>query len=589
MGNICEERETTAKGAVESIADGARRPKARRVFVDRDTLPLARAFHWERERSGAAFMVQPVERGDSTTFTWGRAMAEARRMAAYLRSLNLPVGSAIAILSKNCAHVVMMDLAIWMAGHVSVILYPTLGPETIRMILDHCEARVLFVGKLDAWERQRTGVPSDLRCIACALSPATSTEFTKWEDIVAGTEPLRGTVERAPDETALLIYTSGSTGRPKGVEHDFISMSAAALGFDGFYKLSTRDRMLSHLPLAHAFERAAAESTSLLFGFTLFFAESPATFVDDLRRARPTIFYTVPRIWAKLRDGILEKVSKDTLHTLVSAPIVGPVAQRLVLSRIGLHRTRVAITGSAPIQQELADWYRELGLELLEGYAMTENFTLSHCTPIGGARKGSVGMPAPDVEARIGPEGEVLVKSPATMKGYYKDPELTLATFTPDGFLRTGDCGSIDADGYLFLQGRKKEIFKTSKGKFVAPASIEISLDESGLIESACVMGAGEVQPFAVVTLTEAARARLEGGGREKEVEEMLQALLSRVNGTLQPWERLSFLFVVREAWTVENGLMTPTMKIRRFALEKLYGETALAQRAEGRRVVFQA
>ena len=225
------------------------------MYIDASDLVLDRAYAWERQKPQELFMAQPTGGRAVTLYTWEKTLDEARRMAAYLQSFGFPPGSKIAILSKNCAHFVMSDLAIWMAGYVSVALYPTLQATTVQYILEHSEAKLLFVGKLDDWDDVKSGVPDDLPCISYPLSPPNN--FPTWEDIVRTTQPIAGEPKRMPDETALLVYTSGSTGKPKGVEHSFRAISAAAKGFCTALGLNKKDRFLSYLPLAHVFERGA--------------------------------------------------------------------------------------------------------------------------------------------------------------------------------------------------------------------------------------------------------------------------------------------------------------------------------------------
>ena len=548
--------------------------------IDDKSLLLERVLRWETERSTERFLVQPLGGGRLRDYSWGEAMDEARRMAQYLRSRGFPPGSRIAILSRNCAQFILADLAIWMAGHVSVALYPTQSAEMCRYILGHAEAKLLFVGKLDTWSELKAGVPSELPRVVCALSPQTGDPL--WEEIVKQVEPLRGAPRRAPDDTALVIYTSGSTGKPKGVEHTFRSISAAAAGFCEVLHPGPGDRMLSYLPLAHAFERAAVEIIALYAPLELYFAESPDTFLADMKRARPTLFHSVPRLWLKFQQGVFERMSPARLAALLKIPIAKAFVKKQVRGGLGLDATRMAFSGSAPIPPELIEWYRDLGIELLEGYGMSENFSYSHLSLPGKTRVGFVGHALPGVHCELSPEGEVLVKSPANMKGYFKDPELTAASFTEERYLRTGDRGEIDIDGRLRITGRVKDLFKTSKGKYVAPVPIENLLDADARIEQSCVMGGGYPQPFAVVQLGEAARARLD----DKALEQGLAKLLASVNRRLESQEHLAFLAVAGHPWLVENGLLTPSMKIRRSLLEARYEARADAWYAAGKPVV---
>jgi hypothetical protein len=332
-------------------------------------------------------------------------------------------------------------------------------------------------------------------------------------------EPLAGHIERAPEETALIMYTSGSTGRPKGVVHDFHNVAASSRGICETIGFRHDDRLISYLPLAHTFERVAIECISLYSAIHVFFAESLETFVADIQRARPTIFHSVPRLWLKFQLGVFHKVPERKLKRLLRIPILSGIVKRKILRGLGLDQTRLAVSGSAPIPPDLIQWYRDLGLELLEGYAMSENFTYSHVSLPGRSRVGFVGHALPGVEVKLGDNEEVLVKSPATMKCYHKQPELTAEAFTADGFLCTGDRGELDSEGRLRITGRVKELFKTSKGKYIAPVPIENAINASSSIEQSCVMGSGQPQPFAVVMLAEALRARPDGPALRAELE----------------------------------------------------------------------
>jgi long-chain acyl-CoA synthetase len=538
--------------------------------IDSSDLILSRAYAWEKQRPDAIYMTQPTGAGQVRTYTWAETLDEARRMAAYLQSFGFPPGSKIALLSKNCAHFIMSDLAIWMAGYVSVALYPTLQPETVRYILEHSESKLLFVGKLDGWDAMKVGVPEGIPRVSFPSSPPN--EYPTWDTLVKITPPIAGEPQRKLEETALLVYTSGSTGQPKGVEHTFRSVSAAGKGFAQGLGLKQSDRFMSYLPLAHVFERGAVEALTLHLGAQIFFVDTLETFVQDLKRARPTIFHSVPRLWLKFHQGVLEKLPEPKLKRLIGIPLLGRLIKRFVLKGLGLEHTRIAISGSAPIPPDLIDWYRALGLELLEGYGMSENFAYSHVSLPGKSRAGFVGNTLPDVHHRLSPEGEVLVKSASDMKSYYKQPDLTRSSYTEDGYLKTGDRGEIDEQGRLKLTGRVKELFKTSKGKYVAPAPIENLILSDHHVENACVTGAGEPQAFALLMLSEQLRKQLKAGSADRhEIEATLRRLLDAINTQVEEHEQLAFFVVVKDEWQIENGFLTPTMKIKRSSVEEAY------------------
>jgi long-subunit acyl-CoA synthetase (AMP-forming) len=544
-------------------------------------MKLLLEYAYERERTDRPWLTQPMGGGAVRHFTWREAMAEARKMASHLKSLNLPPKSSIGILSKNCAHWILADLAIWMAGHVSVPLYPTLTAASVRQILEHSEARLLFVGKLDIWETMKAGVPESLPMVGMPLGPEVG---QAWDTLVAAQAPLAGEPSRAPDELATLVYTSGSTGVPKGVMINFAAMAAYPTAFQMDFETRDDDRILSHLPMAHVAERAIVECGSFVYGTHIYFAESLETFVEDLKRARPTLFFTVPRLYQKFQIGVFAKMPPKKLERLLSIPIVSRLVRRKILSALGLENVRLAGAGASPMPPELLTWYRRLGLELLEGYGMTENFGLSHTTRPGRVRAGYVGEPLPGVEQRISAEGEVQVRSPGTMMGYYKAPELTSETLTDDGWLRTGDRGELDELGRLRITGRVKELFKTSKGKYVAPAPIENKLANHPLVEAVCVTGASQPQPFALVMLGAEAKKQARA-----EVEAALASHLQAVNATLDPHEALHFLAVVRDEWLTANGFLTPSMKIKRHVIEETYAPHVAGWYAADQRVLWQS
>ncbi|SNC75079.1 Long-chain acyl-CoA synthetase (AMP-forming) [Marinobacter sp. es.048] len=549
-------------------------------------LPLDMVYHWEKDKANSVYMTQPIGGGKTVDYTWGRAVDEARRMASYLKSLNLPEKSRIGLISKNCAHWIMTDWAIWMAGHISVPLYPTLNADTVNYILNHAECEVVFVGKLDDWDMMKPGVPDSVRCISFPLSPPN--DFETWDDIVARYPPLEENVQRDADELATIVYTSGSTGKPKGVMLSFFNMAYAAEGGMEVLGVGSEERMLSYLPLAHVFERTFVELASLYAGFHLYFAESLDTFVEDLRRAQPTLFLSVPRLWVKFQHGVLQKLPKKKLDRLLKIPVVNKLIKKKILKGLGLDKVKLAGSGSAPLASDVLDWYRNLGLELLEGYGMSENFAYSHMSKPGRSRTGYVGESAPGVETRISPEGEIQIKSPATMMGYYKDEEKTRETFTEDGFLKTGDKGEIDEMGRLKITGRIKEIFKTSKGKYIAPAPIENRLMSHDAIEMVCVSGANQTQPFALIMLGEEARPKMADEAFRQEIEESFKKLIADVNKTVDPHEQLAFITVVSDEWSIENSFLTPTMKLKRNVVEDAYQEKVDKWYAQRQPVIWQ-
>ena len=522
-------------------------------------------------RADQVFLTQPLGGGQVADYTWGQVLDQARRMAAHLQAQGLGPGSHIAILSKNCAHFFIAELAIWLAGGTTVAIFPTEGPDTVRFVLEHSDARLLFVGKLDIWKQQAPGVPEGLPCIALPLAPPT--DLPGWDAIIAKTAPLTQRTVRQPEENAMIIYTSGSTGTPKGAMISFRAVTDVAEGYARDIRqqsgITGAYRVLSYLPLAHSFERAVIECVSWFDGQGhIFFAETLDTFVADLQRARPTLFISVPRLWLKFQQGVLAKMPAKKLDFLLGLPILGKIVGRKVLTGLGLDQVQLAASGSAPIPPELIAWYRKLGLKLMEGYGMTEDFTFSHRSTAALNAPGYVGTPYPSVQVRIDDNGEVLIKSPGQMSGYYKRPELDAECFTPDGYFRTGDMGERRPDGLLKLTGRVKELFKTAKGKYVAPAPIENLINEHPMVELSIVSGVGRPAAFACVVLAETLRPRLSDPDVKAEVEAEMAQVLQRVNSRVAEYERVQMLVIAREPWSIENGCLTPTMKIKRSRIE---------------------
>ena len=532
-------------------------------------------------------MVQPLGGGALREYVWAELDDEARRMASYLKSLNLPAGSNIALMSKNCAEWMLADWAIWMAGHVSVPLYPTLTAESVRQILEHSESKLLFVGKLDVWDEAKAGVPADMPKLSFSLSPDDARkEFPCWPDIIRDQKPLADVAKPRGQDLATIIYTSGTTGMPKGVMHSFANLALMGNKMPDVYDLSSSDRMISYLPLSHVAERAAVELAMLYVGMKVFFAESLETFADDIKRAEPTLFFAVPRIWTKFYQKASDAVPPEKLNKLLKIPLLNRVIKKKVLSAMGLQHCRIALSGASALSKEVIVWFRKLGLEILEVYGMTENMAWSHTTRQGDQKIGWVGTPNDGVECRIGDNGEILVRSPANMQGYFKAPEKTREDLTEDGWLHTGDVGEIDEAGRLRITGRVKEIFKTEKGKYVAPAPIEGRFVSHPGIDQACVMGVDMPQPLILVCLSPEEEEHLNSDKARDEYIEGLKGLLQRVNGEIDAHERLDALVVVSEAWGVENNLLTPTLKLKRNELEKLY-QDRLAGWAKQRSVVW--
>ncbi|WP_372525128.1 AMP-binding protein [Piscinibacter sp.] len=534
-------------------------------------LILDHVYDHETTLAERVFLTQPVGGGQVRETTWAQLMDQSRRMATHLQGLGLAPGARVALLSKNCAHFIMAELAIWMAGYTTVAIFPTETAETVRYVLEHSEASLLFVGKLDTWAQQSTGVPAGLPRIALPLAPETGDDT--WDAIVARTPPIAGRPARQRDDLAMLMYTSGSTGTPKGVMVSFEAITRAGEGIaaDTRSRVGAHapSRMLSYLPLAHSFERSWVEASALVDGHThLYFAQSLDTFMQDLQRARPTLFISVPRLWLKFQRGVFAKMPPAKLERLLAIPLLGRLVARKVRKGLGLDQVIVAGSGSAPIPAELIAWYRRIGLALYEGYGMTEDSSYSHTSNARFNAPGYVGVPLPGVQVRIAEDGEILIKSPGRLKGYFKRPDLDAESFTEDGYFRTGDLGERRADGLLKITGRVKELFKTTKGEYVAPAPIENQLNAHPMVELSMVSGLGQPAPYAMVVLAEDLRPRVGDPAVRMQVQAELERLLTQVNQGLPDHAKLRMIVVTSDPWSIENGCLTPTMKIKRARIE---------------------
>lgn len=528
------------------------------------TSPLGAFYHWERQTPDSTFLRQPIH-GQWQRYTYREAGDQIRRMASGLIALSLPSKSNIAILSKNCAHWIITDLAIWMAGHVSVPIYPTLSAKGIQFILEHSEAKVIFIGKLDDFEKQRPGIPESVKRISFPMYGPH--EGDDWNDLLHA-DPL--TESRLPDPTALasIMYSSGTTGFPKGIMLPFKAFDFVGRSITQNLNINSTDRFFSYLPLSHIAEKAYVEMGALYSGSSVSFTASLEKFAANLQEVEPTIFGGVPRIFAKFQEGILTKITQQKLDLLLSVPILSAILKKTVRKKLGFKKSRAIISGAAPIPIALLRWYKALGIEIQEIYGMTENCGYSHGDHGKTLRLGTVGRTWTDIECKLSDEGEILTRHPGMMTGYFKDSETTLKAFTTDGFLKTGDKGTIDGEGYLTITGRVKDQFKTDKAKFIAPAPIEMKFSINKDIEQVCVVGMGIPQPIALIVLSAAAKAKTKAAIRKS-----LSQTLAEINPSLESYERLAKVVILRVDWTIENGLMTPSLKVKRNEIEKIYAE----------------
>ncbi|NVK86145.1 MAG: AMP-binding protein [Cytophagia bacterium] len=518
--------------------------------------------YWVSQNPNQVFLRQPINR-TFIEYTYLNVDEEIRKVVTGLKKLGVQPGDHVAILSKNCAHWIMADLAIMAAGCVSIPIYPTFGAETIEEILIHSESKAIIIGKLDDFPSQQRGIPNILKI---GIEMYGVVEDQTWEKLQAQNEPSKKIHTPKSDELMTIMYTSGTTGNPKGVMHSYGAFEQLINTAIDQIKMPPHPRYFSYLPMTHIAERAGIEMSAIFRGATVSFPESLDTFAEDLASVQPETFFGVPRIWQKFQEKILEKMPQKKLNRLLNLPLIGGIVKKKIKTKLGLSASVVNFSGAAPIAISLQQWYKKLGIEINQAYGMTEDCILSHFNLTGSNKFGTVGRPLPGVTSKLSPEGEILIKSNCLMKGYYKEPEKTAEMFTDDGFLKTGDIGEFDHDGYLSITGRVKDQFKTDKGKYISPAPIELEILKNNDVDQVCIVGTGIPQPIALIVPSEA--------GLKKAKESFNQSIwktISEVNPGLESYEKIAKAVIMKEVWSVDNGLMTPSLKVKRNRVEALH------------------
>ena len=527
--------------------------------------PVDMLNQWAATQGDEIYLRQPIA-GHYQDYTWKQVQQAVQQIAGALRHLGFEPGEKIALLSKNCAEWFITDLALMYGGYISVPIYPTANTDTIRYVLEHSGCKAIFVGKLDHWPDQEPGVGGDI--LRLALPYDTMPSQYQWLQLLNIGTPLLDPLPPTEDPAMTLIYTSGSTGKPKGAVQTFGAYSWTCNAVVRDLQADETDRLLSYLPLAHITERVAIEGSSFYAGCPVAFVESLETFVTDVQRMQPTVFFSVPRLWTLFQKNIIDKVgSFKKLQTLLSIPLLGWLVKHKIHKGLGLDKVRLLGSGSAPIPASLIEWYHSIGLDICEAWGMTENSAYSIINhPFNASKIGTVGKPIVGCKIKQSPEGELLIHSPSLMREYYKAPEATEAAFDDEGYFKTGDLCEIDADGYVSITGRVKDNFKTAKGKYVAPVPIERKLAQDPHAELICVVGTGLPHPIALVQLAEGAALQA-----REEVRSSLKETLDSINPNLESHATLDAILVVSEPWTIENDVLTPTLKIKRHVLEKAF------------------
>ncbi len=520
--------------------------------------PLEMFYQWERETPSKVFLRQPTAL-QWTDYTWAQYADQVRRVAAFIRAQNFPAGSRIASWSGNSKDWLVVDLAISLAGHISVPLYPGQDIASARYIFEHSESRMVFVGSFDQFARADEAIPEGVMRVAMIGAKVPCQHSI--DEIIRSTPPYTESPVPDPEAIWTLVYTSGTTGNPKGVIHNHSTPGYVCPDLNGVFKNDGNSRFFSYLPMSHIAERILVGMAGVYSNGVISFSEGLATFAEELRSVQPTFFFSVPRLWIKFKEGVDAKIPPAMQAHL------SPEQKQGIARQLGLAEAKYIITGSAPCPHDVQQWFIDMGMLLRDGYGMTENCIhgvgwIHNDQP----KVGCIGRPFSErVKVKLTADGEICFQSQAVMKGYYKEPEKT-AEVLVDGWYHTGDSGRFDEDGNLWITGRVSEVFKTTKGKFIRPTNLENLFGRSELLAQFCVFGHGLDQPAVVVTLSESGK-KLD----RDTVSARLSALLDEINTELPPWEKIPRIFVAGDEWTIDNGMLTPTMKLKRKFIEQRF------------------
>lgn len=525
--------------------------------------PLEMFYHWEQLTPDKIYLNQPIN-GSWQRLSWKEYANRVRRLASFLTSRGFERGARIAIYSKNNADWLIADMAIMLAGQVSVPLLPGQSAENLAYILEQSETQLIFIGKTDSDDGIYDVLPSTLEKVAILGGDEARTDTT-LATILEEQAPYPESPLPKRDQLFTIVYTSGTTGKPKGVMHTFNSPATIIQHFLDALEAGSDERLLSYLPLSHIAERIFVEMNSLYGNMAVYFVESVATFSDNIQHCQPTLFLSVPRLWTKFREGIESRIPPFLLQILLHTPLVGAAIRKKIKQQLGLAQAKINLSGSAPLAPELQRWFGHIGIEVRNAYATTESFCYGCFDLNGKPAIGTVGTPLSGGEVIIADDGEVLFKTDCLMTGYYKLPEKTAETLK-DGYYHTNDSGKWDKHGNLLVTGRLSDVFKTTKGKFVQPAKLEHELATSNLFSQLIVFGHGLSQPVLLANLSEIA-SKLD----KKAATTQITALLEKTNSRLEHHEQIEQAFIVRDEWTAENDLATPTLKLKRHAVEEHY------------------
>lgn len=535
--------------------------------------------------------------------TWRMFVDQIRTCARALMALGLPRGGKVSILGFNRPEWVIFDHAAMMAGGVPAGIYTTCSADEVQYIVHHSESVVVLVENADQLAKvkaKRDQLPELSYIVMMRGAQATGDDVLTWDDLLAKSQSVSeaeldnriDAIEQA--DLATLIYTSGTTGPPKGVmlSHGNLAWTSRTLIDMG--GAPEGDVSLSYLPLSHIAEQMCTIHMPATMGSTVYFAESIEKVPENLKDARPTVFFGVPRIWEKFHAAMAGKLAEATgakkwlveqarrvcaqvnAHRDRGEPIPRALelqyrlADRIVISKIkqaiGFDRARELFSGAAPIAPDVLAFFSSLDLPIHEIYGQSEDSGPTSCNLIGKTRLGTVGPPIPGIEVKIADDGEILVRGPHVFLGYFKEPEATGEALR-DGWLCSGDLGAFDADGFLTITGRKKEIIITAGGKNIAPKNIEAAIKELPLVGEAVVIGDRRKYLTALVTL----EPTVIGKVTPDQVRSTIQAKIDQVNQQFARVEQIKKFAILERPFGIDTGELTPTMKLKRKVIAQKY------------------
>ncbi|EHI9301505.1 AMP-binding protein [Vibrio vulnificus] len=523
---------------------------------------------WAKERPHEVYLKQIINR-QFVEFTYSEVADKALRLVTALKELGAKPGDRIALISKNCAEWFICDLAMMLGDYVSVPIFPTAGADTIEYCITHSESKILIAGKLDDATATQKVIDDlvDVKSIALPYDSAPHCQY-QFTTLILQSEPSSDRPQHDDDKLMSLVYTSGTSGLPKGAMLTYGAFSWSVQQLINHIGIQPNDRLFSYLPLAHITERVYIFGSSIMGGVPTAFPESLDTFIEDVKMQRPTLFISVPRLWTLFQQRIQDKLPQKRLNFLLKIPFVSGLIKKKLADGLGLDQARVLGCGSAPVSPALLAWYHSVGLNITEAWGMTESFAYSTLNyPFRADKIGSVGNAGPGIELKIAADDEIMVRGKGLFSGYYKNDIATQEAFDKEGWLHTGDIGRLDAEGYLTIQGRKKDTFKTAKGKFVSPVPIENKLFEYSRVEMMCLIGLGLPAPILLVV-----PHNFPNFDRDR-YERTTKRVIAKMNAELESHEQIKGVLMIKDPWSIDNGILTPTLKIKRHVLEQKYHE----------------